>query len=372
MRVAAPELQAAQIISKVLAKMADASLNLSDVVEFLEQLSECRTKCRPGGLAFFHGKVEQWLIGQLEDLSKREVAKDTSSGVDAIKADLGLLKKSLAAFPSVAAVAALKEATNMLKDLHAIESQQNLMTLTEATIEKLTSDNIVGMVDSLPSTLNDEMSDALDKCATRLREHCNAMALNFFDDASEAALLQGITNLAAIIGRIDHKGPLTGLMTKMHEKAVGIKVAYAKHQGNPARANQVSFNRAMVGWQSIVLSRDEANEYMVSFLKSFILGLKDTMIAHDQLQAKKVEDATGELKILVDELDKIAFGKKDGSSWKVKVTPKMTLKQVIDVAHEAGGLVAGPGHKVSATKQQLAEASSTSCSSRGTQGAVYF
>ena len=93
--------------------MADASLNLSDVVEFLEQLSECRTKCRPGGLAFFHGKVEQWLIGQLEDLSKREVAKDTSSGVDAIKADLGLLEKSVGCVPKRCRRCCLERSKNL-------------------------------------------------------------------------------------------------------------------------------------------------------------------------------------------------------------------------------------------------------------------
>jgi hypothetical protein len=260
-------------------------------------------------------------------------------------------------FDNDEARAAVDVADASCQELFAAASRKTLLKLNESeNLEDLCSKELCRIIDALPKELSEDMKLAMDEVAQKLLDHAYTLATNFFADEAEESLQHAIVNIGALQSRLDLKGPLVQMMTRMHEKAASVKAAFTKFQSTAAKSNAIGLSRAVAGWKTIVLGKEECTPYMVKFLRQMLHGITPALQAHAASQAARVKDATAEFKLVVDEVAKYSGGQRDGSSWKSTIAAKWTLKRVVEFAHSPGGLLSGPGQKVSGAKDFLAEA----------------
>ena len=145
------------------------------------------------------------------------------------------------------------------------------------------------------------------------------------------------------------------LVRNMATKCVAAATAFESYMAKKTKPNTLAFNKAVITFLHVNLKVDQQADCYLSLLRACLLGLAPVIMEHRAVQTEKHKDAEAELNHAVCEAQKIAGGLRLAVSWKSKITPVMTVADIIDIASADEGLLSGPGSKIAQLKGDLAK-----------------
>ena len=349
---AAREILVAPLAKSALAVFNAGAVSFDHVDDIMKSLPVWKEECREGALDHIEGAVRSWLIKKVSEITTEAADAHIE---DILLQDLAKLKDHLAFFDDAESQKARDSAGETFQQVAASASTHAILNMAVTDDFLVSNADFISKVDALPQTLPDEVQTALEDIGRKFHEGISEMAAKILTEDDSELIYQGIANLTALGSRVALKGSLPKLMKTLVDKAIVVRTVFRKYTSIPNSTTTVALNRAVLAFKAVILKKDEQTEFMVQFLRSCLGGLAPALEAHSKVQSEKVCDCQSELQMQIDDLAAVCKGARDGSSWKAGIDDSWSLKQVLDQAHVAKGLLAGPGAKVIGAKALLAE-----------------
>jgi len=352
-RVAAMELEAGPKMQAAIAAMdADERLAPAALKDILAPYSQWVDDCRPGVFSNFEDKVVAWAGNIFKDT--QATAAEGSIDVDESIETLRVTSDCLSSFTGEAAVAQRSAIAEHLKEVVGSRSARAIIQLSESVdLCVLRGDGLVAKLDALPASVGEEVTLALDTLFESMQNILKNMLADITTDHEYLAQL--MTNFEALSERASAKVD-TKLARRITQVALEVQSAFARYQSGITKTTSAALTKACLAFKKVILKPSDQTKYMVEVLRMALQGNAEAFSVQSGIAAEKAAEAQAELQGAMSGPGKIAFGLKDGSSWKKDVGQDLGLKKVLDHASAANGLLSGPGAKVLQIKTDLTQA----------------
>ena len=142
------------------------------------------------------------------------------------------------------------------------------------------------------------------------------------------------------------------LVKTLLDRGVALCEAGISHAAAKTRAHLLALQKAYLTWNTTKVPTDSPELVKTLMKKVISVNTEFLLLAKEALLARQTE-ATSELRSVIEASVKYAGGGRDCESWKAQAD-SWTLAKVIDLANTPKtGLLAGPGAKVVACKDQI-------------------
>ena len=150
----------------------------------------------------------------------------------------------------------------------------------------------------------------------------------------------------------DPKYPVD-VVEPMMVKSLAVYWTHHKFAENASKPHWTAFNKAVQNFKS---KKYTVSGQMKDLLRASLKLCHVGYLSHAEEVQKKTVDVVRDLENVIVDLEKICRGTRDGGCWLDNVPEDATLEVLLKKATAAGGLLSGPGSKVTQGKDTVDKA----------------
>ena len=218
----------------------------------------------------------------------------------------------------------------------------------------------------------DDVKEALSIIQDKIIEETCTLARSLGQESQEdpnetdgkSTLKQGILNLIELQEFLAGKDRLVkaqiDVLSLQSKCAAAVAGAGNRYKEKPSQGTWSQYVKAVAQWTAAKISGPAKSDNTVRFCRACLEGLQHYLQSFRQIAQEKGDVELAALQKLICEYRLIAYGCRDGSSWKKDISEEAKVEDVTRIASiPKVGLLAGPGAKVAACKTELEKASAT-------------
>ena len=361
------ELEHGVKLAEAIEKANSDAMDFDAACEYIAELPQWQKGCRAVAVARIEPALKTFFTEHTKQLTSEAQGELDWERSNQVHTELATCEKHLVWWGKgldPEAKKTLETASSTIKELSRSLTAGKLAEWAEAeedTIEDIEGASFVAHLDKVRDNTTPGVLSSLRTIEAKLMRSAKDIAVNTADESLHERWKQLAANLVGLQAHLgSSQVDAAGVVQPIVNNALAVHVAYEAYNGNKSKANRNALNKAAVAWWHFKLSTTHQQVgYNVAFLKQALAGVQTALAEHRVLQRSAVGAAEQELQMQIDDLRKIAYGTRNGESWKAEIDETWSLDSVLDLAHTSRtGLVHGPGIKVMGAKAELEKAHS--------------